>query len=317
MKKILLAIDNEKILNKVNIKELDEEKINIKKIQYREGILEILKIDKNIDTIILCENLLGKISIEDLIRKIKIVNKNINIIFILEKNDIKKEQELKKLEIKNIYKLKNKKNTNNKNKTKRIITFFGERNLEIIYLIIFYLIQKNKKILLINLKKEKLNEKNLFLKNKIKEIFIDANKRNTIKLLNEKIEKSIKNYDYILVNSCSIKNNEIINNLIKKNNKVIYFVQNSFLGIKECREFIARTKKSNNEARLSLHIIEIKYYFDSFDIDILKNMFGKIYNIDEIKNKKIYSKLEEKLLKDKKIKINRKTRKIIKLIINQ
>lgn len=317
MKKILLAIDNEKILNKVNIKELNEEKINIKKIQYREGILEILKIDKNIDTIILCENLLGKISIEDLIRKIKTVNKNINIIFILEKNDIKKEQELKKLEIKNIYKLKNKKNTNNKNKTKRIITFFGERNLEIIYLIIFYLIQKNKKLLLINLKKEKLNEKNLFLKYKFKEIFIDANKRNTIKLLNEKIEKSIKNYDYILVNSCSIKNNEIINNLIKKNNKVIYFVQNSFLGIKECREFISRTKKSNNEARLSLHIIGIKYYFNSFDIDILKNMFGKIYNIDEIKNKKIYSKLEEKLLKDKKIKINRKTRKIIKLIINQ
>lgn len=316
MKKILLAIDNEKILNKVNIKELNEEKINIKKIQYREGILEILKIDKNIDTIILCENLLGKISIEDLIRKIKTVNKNINIIFILEKNDIKKEQELKKLEIKNIYKLKNKKNTKNKNKTKKIITFFGERNLEIIYLIIFYLIQKNKKILLIDFKK-KLNKKNLLLKYKFKKIFIDANKKNTIKLLNEKIEKSIKNYDYILVNSCSIKNNEIINNLIKKNNKVIYFVQNSFLGIKECREFISRTKKSNNEARLSLHIILIKYYFDSFDIDILKNMFGKICDIDEIKNKKIYSKLEKKLLKDKKIKINRKTRKIIKLIINQ
>ena len=316
MKKILLAVDNEKILNKVNIKELNEEKADIKKIQYREGILEILKIDKNIDTIILCENLLGKISIEDLIRKIKTVNKNINIIFILEKNDIKKEQELKKLEIKNIYKLKNKKNTKNKNKTKRIITFFGERNLEIIYLIIFYLIQKNKKILLIDFKKEKLNEKNLFLKYGVKEILIDVNKKNIIKMLNKKTEEGIKNYDYILVNSCRIKNNEIINNLIEKNTKVIYFVNNSFLGIKECKEFISRTKNSNNETKLSLHIIKIKDYFNSINKDILKNMFGKIYNINEIKYKKNYFKIEENLLKDKKIKINRKIRKIIKLIIN-
>ncbi len=316
MKKILLAVDNEKILNKVNIKELNEEKADIKKIQYREGILEILKIDKNIDTIILCEKLIGKISIEDLIKNIKIVNKNINIIFILEKNDIKKEEELKKLKIKNIYKVKNKKNINNKNKTKKIVTFFGERNLEIIYLIIFYLIQKNKKILLINLKKDKLNEKNSFLRFNFKNILIDSNQKNTIKMLNAKIEKSIKYYDYILVNSCSIKNNEINNYLIEKNNKIIYFLHNSFLGIKELKEFISKTKNSRNKTKPGLHIIKNKYYFDSISIVILKNVFGKFYNIDEIKNTKKYSEMEEKLLKDKKIKINRKTRKIFKIITN-
>ena len=109
MKKIILAIDNKKISNK--IKEINNFNLIMKNVQYREAILEILKKEKNINFILINEKLSGEISIEDLIKKIKIINKKINIIFFLEKSDIKKENKLKKLGIKNIY-INNKINKN-------------------------------------------------------------------------------------------------------------------------------------------------------------------------------------------------------------
>ena len=54
MKKIIVAIDNKKILNK--IKEINNLKLIIKNVQYREAILEILKKEKNIDFILINKN---------------------------------------------------------------------------------------------------------------------------------------------------------------------------------------------------------------------------------------------------------------------
>ena len=208
MKKIIIAIDNKKILNK--IKEINNLKVILKSVQYREAILEILKREKNVDFIFINEKLSGEISIEDLINKIKIINKKINIIFFLEKEDIKKEIKLKNLGIKNIYiinkiklneilnlleekKSEKNKKINIKSKDKKnknfnkIVSIYGEAKSgksTIINLLIIYLIEENKKILLINLN-NKIENNNLILLNK-------KHLKNNRKINNNKKENNIK-----------------------------------------------------------------------------------------------------------------------------
>lgn len=106
MKKIITAIGNEKINN-----ELKKEKnieIIINDIQYKEGIIEILEKYQNIDYIILKASLQGDISIEELIKQINTINKNIKIIIISE-NNLKSLEEFlnKKIIYKIIYNNKN------------------------------------------------------------------------------------------------------------------------------------------------------------------------------------------------------------------
>lgn len=82
MKKILTALQNKKINEKLaNVEEI---KVMMSDIQYKEGILEALEIDSNIDFIIISELLPGEIKIEKLIEKIKQINNDIKIIIILE-----------------------------------------------------------------------------------------------------------------------------------------------------------------------------------------------------------------------------------------
>ena len=85
MKQILTAMNNPK-LNQ----ELQKEK-NIKiignDIPYKEGILEILEKNKNINLIFISENLEGEINFLELIKKIKIINKEIKLIIILNKEN--------------------------------------------------------------------------------------------------------------------------------------------------------------------------------------------------------------------------------------
>ena len=149
----LLAINNEKLFEELK----KNENINIvfNNIQYKEGVLEILENNKNINYIILDENLNGQIKIEELINKIKNINKKINIIIILNKKDLVKKEYLLKNKIKYIYNEKlNEENILelifNKNK---IIGIFGNNGcgktistLILSELIIKY---KNKKILII------------------------------------------------------------------------------------------------------------------------------------------------------------------------
>ena len=105
MKKIILAIDNNKLEKK--IKEYSNIHIVCNNLQYREAILEVLEKNNDIEFILINENLPGTISIEELIKKIKIINNKTNIIFFLEKDDNKKRSKLKRLKIKNIFLNKN------------------------------------------------------------------------------------------------------------------------------------------------------------------------------------------------------------------
>lgn len=76
MNKTIVAIANEKVFQK--LKEIDQEIVK-KDIQYKEGILELLEVEKNISSVILKDNLPGNISIQNLIEKIWEKNNKIKI----------------------------------------------------------------------------------------------------------------------------------------------------------------------------------------------------------------------------------------------
>ena len=99
--KILTALGNNNLFEKLKI----NNELNLYKndIQYREGIIEVLKENKNINLIIIYEKIPGNIEFEELINKIKIINNEIKFIFILENKNKKLENILLNNNIKNIF----------------------------------------------------------------------------------------------------------------------------------------------------------------------------------------------------------------------
>lgn len=120
MKKILTAVDNPTL----NIRLRDEKELKIigKDIPYKEGIIEFLEKNKNIDIIIISENLPGEIETENLIQNINKINKEIKIMYILEKSNEQKEKKLKELNINEIY-------YNNKINIEEIIKILKEEEI--------------------------------------------------------------------------------------------------------------------------------------------------------------------------------------------
>ena len=101
MKKIITAINNPKLNEELKKEEFIE--IIGKDIQYREAIIEIIEKNKDIDIIIINDNLPGEIENTKIIKQIKEINEKIKIIYILEKENIEKEKILKKENITDIY----------------------------------------------------------------------------------------------------------------------------------------------------------------------------------------------------------------------
>ena len=101
MKRILTALDNQNLYNK--IKNINFFYVYEKDIQYKEGIIEILKKDKSFDIIIIYEKIPGEMKIEKLIKEIKIINNKLKIIVILENKDERLEKILESEDIKNIF----------------------------------------------------------------------------------------------------------------------------------------------------------------------------------------------------------------------
>ena len=105
MKKIITALLNKTVNEK--LKEYKEINVVMNDIQYKEGIIEALEINPEIEYIILSELLPGEILIKDLIEKIKQIKNEIKIIIILEKENKELENYLlAKGNIKIFYKIK-------------------------------------------------------------------------------------------------------------------------------------------------------------------------------------------------------------------
>ena len=89
-------------------------------IQYKEGVLEFLEANSNVDYIILNEDIDGNISLEDLIAEIKKINKNTRIIFTSNKSyDEEKIFNILRNNIEKTYK-PNFKNNTEKNNYKKV-----------------------------------------------------------------------------------------------------------------------------------------------------------------------------------------------------
>lgn len=342
MKRVITAINNKNIIEKISKNK--DLKIIFNNLEYREGILEIIEKIKNIDVIIISELIPGEISIEELIKKIRKVNKKIEIIFILNKNDLEKINKLKELKIDKIYienkngkkikneinilkiinkKLENKINISKINNNK-IINVFGKNKsgkTTIIFLIINYLLKNNKKILIINinkkmekyyLKKIKIINKNKFVKiNKYEKNLYNIEKNfdlifcTNYRQIKNDFEKFEKMYDYILIDNMENEKVQIEYFLNKDYIKNILVINSEKLGVSELQKLAKKLNKYEQNQQKSLHIIENKYKLSSISPVVIKEIFNKKIEILKIYKSRYHEKILEKIWKNRNIKINK------------
>ncbi len=295
MKKVITALLNKTVNEK--LKEYKEINVVMNDIQYKEGIIEALEINPEIEYIILSELLPGEILINNLIDKIKLIKNEIKIIIILEKEN--KELENYLLSKGNIHIF-----YNNKIKIREIAELIININknekleLEI----------KQLKELIINRKDEEKE------KYKIgnKEIISKINTENKI-LITEEEKRKIEHEIEDEFNKNKIKNkilnNKMIKTLISKFKKQI---QNN-----NCRIIIisgiAGIGKSFFTVNISKYLANQKNNILIMDFDFTNNSIQTLFGIKNTKEQ-----IEKNNVKNLIIKINSKVDLIsdINLIIN-
>ena len=279
MKKIITAIGNE-ILNKKLKKENDFEVI-IEDIQYKEGIIEYLEKENNIDILIISELLPGNIELKELIEKIKNINSNIEIIIFLENKNTELENYLYAKGIYNIF-------YNNQIEIEEIIKIINNNNIKINNEL------KEIKQMLLEKQKNKKNNKKIIL-NKLINIF---NKKQKYDLKEEKII-SVTGTNGV---GKSIFTINLANSLSNSKNKILIIdfdiLNNSLhtiLGIKKYSQKIRNKIKNNNllkEIKIEELIIKINSKIDL--VSGINLLFDSKYKISSEKVKNILSKLKEK-----------------------
>ena len=279
MKKIITAIGNE-IINKKLKKENDFEVI-IEDIQYKEGIIEYLEKENNIDILIISELLPGNIELKELIEKIKNINSNIEIIIFLENKNTELENYLYAKGIYNIF-------YNNQIEIEEIIKIINNKNIEINNEL------KEIKQMLLEKQKNKVNNKKIIL-NKLINIF---NKKQKYDLKEEKII-SVTGTNGV---GKSIFTINLANSLSNSKNKILIIdfdiLNNSLhtiLGIKKYSQKIRNKIKNNNllkEIKIEELIIRINSKIDL--VSGINLLFDSKYKISSEKVKNILSKLKEK-----------------------
>ena len=261
--KIITAIENKKINEK--LKNINNINILNKDIQYKEGILEYLEKNKNIDIIIFLEELPGQIKTKKLIEIINSINNKIKIIIITNKNKEIKNNKinkkiryfyLEKINYENIIKMI--KIKNNKN----ILRLIGNRGVgkTILCIIISEII--------INIKKQKVllidKDKNFILTKMYSRN--SNNNENLIKIKNNlyilKDEKELyrikEQFDYIIIDSNEINVNTNNNQFIIKD---IFILEANLLELKKINNLQLNNIKGiilnkNNKNNISEKIIE-------------------------------------------------------------
>lgn len=292
MKKILTAINNSALNEKLKKENIAE--IIGRDIQYKEGIIEILEKNKNIDLIIISENLPGEITIENLIENINKINEKIKIIYILEKENIELEKKLNKYYIYNIY-YNNKITLNELIKNIKEKELKNEKELQEEIEILKNMLKENN----IKMKKEKNNKK------KLKENNSEENREKNKKIKNIiKINKIINYYKIKNLNKSKEKRNNNENSI---HNNIIEAQMITLVGAKETGKTSLALKISSTLEKKNNKVLLVDMDFDKKDLS--KILEKKLEN-NKTKNKKILIK-NKKLNNLNKI-INKNNKKIKK-----
>ena len=310
MNEIITAIAEENILKKI----MKNKTINNKNILYKEAILEILKKNKNIDIIIISEKIPGDIDFIKLIKQIQKMIPKIEIMVIL--SNKKREEELTKLKIKNIY-------YNHIISIYKLIKEIKEKNKFILPT------EENKKTKIINIIKNKVKKnKKLQIENNVICIYgKDKIDRKIIELII--IKKLIKTNKKIIILNLKINNkkaNRKFKKIIKRktiNNKyylkVNYQIKEKSIN-KKIKQIININKilnKKNNLIKIKiLKKIIKKYKLNNYYIIINLNYNNKkiIINKINIKNKYINLIIIENNIKNF-LELNKNINKNLNLII--
>lgn len=301
--KILTAIGNEN-LNKI-LREKSNFEIIENDIFYKEGILEFLEENKNIDILILYEKLSGEINIIELIKKIKIINEKINLFFILENKNEEKEKILKKENIKNIF-YEDEININLIIEKIKIIRSNDNENLieEINYLKKI-INEKNEE--LIKYQKNIINEKKLI-------IIIGLEDAGKTTILNN-LKNIIENKNEYEFKEIDLKNYSEIIKIKNEIYKIIFVIERRIEKIKINKKIINKLILENKINSEKINIIFNKINNYSVNKKISKNIYKKIKIIANIKlnnypdyliNKKNNYKVENKKLEKCYLKIIRR-----------
>lgn len=258
---------------------LEEENNKIENFLISKGINNIFFNNKN--------------TIDDIIKKINEIiniknnnkNNDINLEKTIKQKNIKKTKIFKNKKIKNkleLFKIKNKKNIHKKTK---IISIIGEPKIgKTIFLLIFSLCKKNKKILIINSEKNKKNMEIIIAK-KFKDFIqwkkmvyiqtIDSFKNNTNKIeswlkSNDECELNMGNYDYVFF---EIEDIEKESYFIKKSDEIVIMCQANLLGINVCHVFLEKLVHNLKIQKDNIKIIINKYNKMSINKIILRILF--------------------------------------------
>ena len=310
MLKILTAMDNPELNNR--LKNVHNFNVYINDIQYKEGIIDILKKDSNFDILIIFEKLPGEIEIEKLIKKIKEINNKIKIIFILENKNEKLEKILFNENIKNIF-YNNKINFNEFINEIKKLEFSEEEILKKeIDKLNEIILNKNNEIL----KYKNKNNNLLINENKIKKEKIIKNK-----LINKKKRKNEEKCQIIgFINNLEniYKNNyeELLEklNLLKDNKRILIINLNKKINYKKIN-----TEKNNNKNIYEMNYEKINknnYINKNNNYYIKINDKIKLFNFELfLKNKKYYKNNFEKIINNL-LNKNKKEYNLILIIFN-
>ena len=264
MKKIITAIGDKKLNEE--LKKYENIEILTLDIPYKEGILEVLENEKNVDILIFNEEIDGQIEFEDLIDTIKLINKNIEIIVILRENNLEKIKYLNNKKINKIF-LKENFNFNN------IINLIFEENK----------IQKN-------------NINNINNINNLENNFYENKKNNlnyNLKKIEEKnINNNIKNIEENYLNNLYEKNkykinkNKIKNKKENKIQKIINKIKNIFKRKKITKKIIAITGiggvgKSIFTVQLANAFCNEKNKILIIDFDLLNSCIHTLFGVNK------------------------------------
>lgn len=280
MKKIITALGNPNLSEK--IKKYKNIEILTKDIQYQEGIFEVLEKEKNIDFLILSENLLGKNKIENLIKKIKEKNNKLKIILVMENKNENIENILYFNGVNKIF--------YNNEKIINIIKYIENKNEE-----------KNTEI-----KNELENLKQLLIKNNIYlEDEKEIKENNKEKVINKKIKK--ENTKVISIAGTGGIGKSIITlnlaNILKENNQKILIIDfdilnkslHTILGVNEYSKKIKNKLQKNNLINNKINIKELIIKINK-KVDLISGInliFDSKYKISSEKIKFIIEELKE------------------------